>query len=180
MANINYKIINNSTLELAEDAKVGDIIDLTKEIKVDVSLIKDKIVAEVKNKTIVECEKNKQLAIEKAIAEEKNKFTEEANNLRIEIASLKNENKSNTDKLAIEKKNVEFEVSQKFNNQISELNSKIKEIEFVKNSELEKKEFIYQQKLNESKIEVKSQIEQLQQTIKEKEAKINELSNVNK
>ncbi len=161
--NINDKIkVNNSTeIELLEDAKKGDIIDLATLNKVDVSFLQNLI--------------NKEKEIEfRSMLEKELKAQNEKHTLEIQKIKLECESENNEDK-------------QKLIDKINQLNSEIEKMNSIKDSDLRlAKEQIknsYENKIstleNDKKlIESKYEVEKMKEIDKVKQIKDEEISNL--
>ncbi len=134
MKKINVILKNKTTLELTEDAKTGDIIDLTELNQVDLSFIevaidehKDKVYEsklEAYKKTL---EAEKELAVEMAKKEEKDKYSE----LNIKYQTLEKE-------VLLKVREKELELENKYLTEISSLKSLIEQTKTQKDLEKEK------------------------------------------
>lgn len=161
--NINDKIkVNNSTeIELLEDAKKGDIIDLATLNKVDVSFLQNLI--------------NKEKEIEfRSMLEKELKTQNEKHNLEIQKIKLECERENNEDK-------------QKLIDKINKLNSEIEKMNSIKDSDLRlAKEQIknsYESKIslleNDKKLaESKYEVEKMKEIDKVKQIKDEEISSL--
>ncbi len=156
---IKVKIKERNVLELLEDAKKGDLIDLTSITSIDQELITTKIEEEfdkrlneekqnTKNKTLVE------------VQETIDKYTTQITLLSKEKEDIKSitlkeeKSKYEIDKLNLENlyKNKEAELNNKINNLISELNDiKIKTTDSITNEYNSKINIIKENHLNEVK-----------------------------
>lgn len=134
MKKINVILKNKTTLELTEDAKIGDIIDLTELNQVDLSFIEDAIdnhkdkvyesKLEAYKKTL---ETEKLLAVELAKKEEKDKYSA----LNIKYQTLENDIESKV-------KAKELEIENKYLTEISSLKALIEQTKTQKDLEKEK------------------------------------------
>ena len=122
MKKLNVIVKEKTILELSEDGKKGDLIDLKEIVEVDTSYL-DQIIESGKDKVYLaklEDVKNA-LKLENEI---------EINKLQSTIEKLTKENESNL-------KLKELEIEKKYNNHISELTKKVELLESTKEAEIE-------------------------------------------
>ncbi len=154
MKKINVILKNKTTLELTEDAKSGDIIDLTELNQVDLSFIEDAIdnhkdkvyesKLEAYKKTL---EAEKELAVELAKKEEKDKYSE----LNVKYQTLEKE-------ILLKLREKELEIENKYLTEITNLKALIEQTKTQKDLEKETA-------LNEQKTHYSEEINEYKDTI---------------
>jgi len=116
---VKFVVKDKNTLELVENAKIGDIIDLNDEISIDTSKIESKINEDISNlrdriyKEKLDNESN--LLKAKLNNEANNKLNEIKNNYELKIKDLENEIK-----------NKELNIKSKYDLEINKLNNDLK------------------------------------------------------
>ena len=144
---IRAKLINERQLELLEDAKKGDIIDLNELVEVDLSFLNNKINSEAtslyqKNIDAQYELKVKELNNDKinALKDLESKKNKEIYDLNNKIINLNKDNEFNLNKIKLEIKNEYekqiIELKNKINNKDFEKDNALKDLENIKNKEI--------------------------------------------
>lgn len=201
MSKIQVKIINKTTLEICEEAHIGDIIDLEELTRVDTTLIeeainlqRDKIYekkleeqkqierklheAEITklNTKLEELSRQNELNLKTKEQELLTKYQEEITALKMEIAKLKldseNNTKNNETNIQLRLNEQEKTLVLKYNEQITKLKN---ELEILKQTQESKIKEIMAQTNALHLEELTKQKEELSKIIKEKEELIQTL-----
>ena len=144
---IRAKLINERQLELLEDAKIGDIIDLNELVEVDLAFLNTKINSEATSLYQKSLNAQYELRVKElnneknnALKDLENKKDKEIADLNNKIANLNKENLHNIEKTKLEiKANYEREINDlnyKLNNKDLEKNNALKDLENKKDKEI--------------------------------------------
>ncbi len=185
--NINNKIkVNNSNeIELLEDAKKGDIIDLSTLNQVDISylqkLINDKkdeeyqkmLQKELENKEKehkVEIEQLK-IQLERNVNQEKSELKEKINSLNIEIEKIKSSKQAD---IQLSEERLKHQYESKINNIESQQKILASQYELEKEKEINRVSNLKDKEINNLKLELEGTDTKIREAVLKKENELNE------
>lgn len=178
MAKIKFHIASQTELVLDQDAKIGDIVDLTDEQNIDTSIINGKItdmlddkLTQAKEEWSIQQDKQSAITLENKLQAQKQELQAHINEKENQITALETELKSISQQADVELKSqlVQKELDMqdtlaKRQLEIAELESKIETQRILKEAETQKTLAERDQKLSElsSQLQLKDQEKQLQ------------------
>ena len=166
--NIKARIIDNTKLELLEDAKKGDIIDLKELVDIDLSFLNKKIENEATS--LYQKNLNEQFNLKKneILSQKQQELTDLKNEKDKEITNLKNQ---------IEK--IKQEITSEYNLKLKDLENKINNKDVERNNALNELNLKNQNLINELKAKHDAEILKLQSQISTKDLeKQNEIDKI--
>lgn len=178
MAKIKFHIASQTELVLDQDAKIGDIVDLTDEQNIDTSIINGKItdmlddkLTQAKEEWSIQQDKQSAITLENKLQAQKQELQAHINEKENQITALETELKSISQQADVELKSqvIQKELDMqdtlaKRQLEIAELESKIETQRILKEAETQKTLAERDQKLSElsSQLQLKDQEKQLQ------------------